>query len=75
MHCDACLDDRPAFNDTLALADYRAPLDRLAVELKFRGRLAAGAEFARHLHERFEDSNLPTPDVIVLGRTADRARL
>jgi ComF family protein len=63
-HCDACLENPPAFNDTLALADYRAPLDTLTVELKFRGRLAAGAEFARHLRNRFEDSGLPTPDVI-----------
>jgi ComF family protein len=64
VHCNACLDNPPAFNDTLALADYRAPLDLLAVELKFRGRLAAGAEFARHLRELFEDSNLPMPNVI-----------
>ncbi|BAN21957.1 ComF family protein [Caballeronia insecticola] len=64
-HCTACLEAPPAFNDTLALADYRAPLDTLAVELKFRARLAAGAEFARHLHRVFEDSGLPRPDVIV----------
>jgi predicted amidophosphoribosyltransferase len=64
-HCAECLENPPAFNDTLAIADYRAPLDTLAVELKFRVRLAAGAEFARHLHAIFEDSGLPTPDVIV----------
>ncbi|SAK83846.1 ComF family protein [Caballeronia ptereochthonis] len=64
-HCAACLESPPAFNDTLALADYRAPLDTLAVELKFRARLAAGAEFARHLHAAFEDSDVPLPDVIV----------
>ncbi|MDR5853460.1 ComF family protein [Caballeronia sp. LZ062] len=65
VHCAACLENTPAFNDTLAIADYRAPLDTLAVELKFRVRLAAGAEFARHLHAVFEDSALPTPNVIV----------
>ncbi|AET88049.1 phosphoribosyltransferase [Burkholderia sp. YI23] len=64
-HCAACLESPPAFNDTLALADYRAPLDTLAVELKFRARLAAGAAFAHHLHALFEDSDLPVPDVIV----------
>nr|WP_096031490.1 ComF family protein [Caballeronia hypogeia] len=64
-HCAACLEAPPAFNDTLALADYRAPLDTLAVELKFRARLAVGAEFARQLHALFESSNLPAPDVIV----------
>ncbi|WP_404989523.1 phosphoribosyltransferase family protein [Caballeronia sp. LZ016] len=64
LHCAACLENPPAFNDTIALADYRAPLDTLAVELKFRARLAAGAAFARHLHAIFEDSALPTPDVL-----------
>jgi ComF family protein len=64
LHCADCLDRPPAFNDTLALADYRAPLDTLAVELKFRGRLAAGAAFARHLSDAFADSGLPLPDVI-----------
>jgi len=65
VHCAACLEEPPAFNDTLAIADYRAPLDTLAVELKFRARLAAGPEFARHLHAIFDDSALPMPDVIV----------
>lgn len=64
-HCAACLDTPPAFNDTFALADYRAPLDTLAVELKFRARLAAGGTFARHLHAVFEDSDLPVPDLLV----------
>lgn len=64
LHCAACLENPPAFNDTIAIADYRAPLDTLAVELKFRARHAAGGEFARHLHALFEDSGLPTPDVI-----------
>lgn len=65
LHCAACLESPPAFNDTLALADYRAPLDTLAVELKFRARLAAGEAFARNLHAVFEDSDLPRPDLIV----------
>jgi ComF family protein len=64
-HCAACLESPPAFNDTLVLADYRAPLDTLAVELKFRARLAAGDAFARQLRALFEDSDLPAPDVIV----------
>jgi ComF family protein len=64
-HCTACLDDPPAFNDTLAIADYRAPLDSLAIDLKFRASLATGAAFARRLHGAFEDSGLPAPDVIV----------
>ncbi|WP_321794251.1 ComF family protein [Caballeronia sp. J97] len=74
MHCAACLESPPAFNDTLALADYHAPLDTLAVELKFRARLAVGEAFARHLHALFEDSDLPVPDVIV-PMPLSRARL
>ncbi|WP_061133136.1 ComF family protein [Caballeronia fortuita] len=73
-HCATCLEAPPAFNDTLALADYRAPLDTLAVELKFRARLAVGELFARHLHALFEDSGLPVPDVIV-PMPLSRARL
>ncbi|MFM0323696.1 phosphoribosyltransferase family protein [Caballeronia glebae] len=74
VHCAACLESPPAFNDTLALADYRAPLDTLAVELKFRARLAAGEAFARHLHALFEACNLPVPDLIV-PMPLSRARL
>ncbi|MEX3990951.1 phosphoribosyltransferase family protein [Paraburkholderia sp. EG286A] len=47
--CEACADAPPAFDATLALADYRAPLDLLARGLKFRARLALGEEFARRL--------------------------
>ncbi len=35
-HCADCLNNPPAFNAMLTLADYRAPLDMLTVELKFR---------------------------------------
>ncbi|MGR3909147.1 phosphoribosyltransferase family protein [Burkholderia sp. SR8] len=47
--CDACRASPPPFDATLALADYRAPLDALARGLKFHGRLALGAEFAVRL--------------------------
>jgi ComF family protein len=63
-HCTACLEEPPHFNATLALADYRAPLDTLALDLKFRARLGTGGEFARHLHALFDASDLPLPDVI-----------
>jgi ComF family protein len=51
MHyrCGDCLAVPPAFDATVALADYRAPLDALAVGLKFRARLALAHEFARRL--------------------------
>jgi ComF family protein len=47
--CEACIEAPPAFDATLALADYRAPLDLLARGLKFRARLALGDELARRL--------------------------
>ncbi|WP_343669052.1 ComF family protein [Paraburkholderia heleia] len=53
--CEACADAPPAFDATLALADYRAPLDLLARGLKFRARLALGEEFARRLALAAED--------------------
>ena len=51
MHyrCGDCLAAPPAFDATVALADYRAPLDALAVGLKFRARLGLAHEFARRL--------------------------
>src|SRR5262245_45886931 len=37
--CAACRAESPPFDATFALADYRAPLDALALGLKFRARL------------------------------------
>jgi len=36
--CADCIGEPPPFDATLALADYRPPLDTLAVGLKFRAR-------------------------------------
>jgi ComF family protein len=65
--CDACVKAPPAFEATLALADYRAPLDALALGLKFRARLALGEEFARRLALAAEDALDPAdaPGLIV----------
>ena len=38
--CGACQAHRPAFDATLAAADYASPIDQLVLELKFGGRLA-----------------------------------
>jgi ComF family protein len=72
LHCAACLDSPPHFDATLALADYRAPLDTLALDLKFRARFGTGEAFARHLHARFDDSGLPAPDVIAPVPLSDK---
>lgn len=49
--CGACLARRPAYDATLAAADYAAPLDRLVLELKFGSRLALAPWFALALRD------------------------
>jgi ComF family protein len=64
--CADCVATPPPFEATLALADYRAPLDALAVGLKFRARLMLADEFAQRL-ARLADDMLDAsqwPDVI-----------
>jgi ComF family protein len=64
--CADCIAMPPAFDATLALADYRAPLDALAVGLKFRARLGLAHEFGRRLAWSAEDAfNVDErPDVV-----------
>jgi ComF family protein len=64
LRCGLCMAEPPYFDATIALADYRAPLDTLALELKFHARLAGADEFARQLHATFEDTNAPPPDIV-----------
>ncbi|CAB3767818.1 amidophosphoribosyltransferase [Burkholderia puraquae] len=54
--CDACRAAPPPFDATLALADYRAPLDGLARGLKFHRQLALGTEFAARLVRLIDDT-------------------
>ncbi|WP_245253674.1 ComF family protein [Paraburkholderia sp. LEh10] len=64
--CGDCISAPPAFDATVALADYRAPLDALAVGLKFRARLALAHEFARRLASSAMDAldERDCPDVV-----------
>jgi ComF family protein len=65
--CADCVSSPPPFDATFALADYRAPLDALAVGLKFRARLMLAGEFAQRL-ARLADDRLDSsdqPDLIV----------
>ena len=62
--CASCIADPPHFDATLALADYRAPLDTLALDLKFRASLATAHAFARLRHAACENSDLPLPEVV-----------
>ena len=54
--CDACRAAPPPFDATLALADYRTPLDGLARGLKFHRQLALGTEFAARLARLIDDT-------------------
>lgn len=66
FRCDACTRTPPPFDATLALADYRPPLERLALGLKFHGRLAVAHEFAKRLARLADDDErcAPPPDII-----------
>ncbi|WP_186215431.1 ComF family protein [Burkholderia gladioli] len=47
--CERCRAAPPPFDATLALGDYRPPLDTLALDLKFGARLAVGRLFGERL--------------------------
>lgn len=66
--CGACLRDPPAFDATIVAADYAAPVDQLALSLKFGGRLALAPLCARLLHaaaQHFPPHALPARIVAV----------
>jgi ComF family protein len=54
--CADCIGEPPPFDTTFALADYRTPLDTLAVGLKFRARLMLAREFGQRLARLAQDS-------------------
>lgn len=76
--CGACLSDAPAFDATVAAADYAAPLDQLVLQLKFGARLALAPWFARMLRDAvLAHPGLPLPDLLCpvplgSGRLAER---
>jgi ComF family protein len=65
--CAGCRAEPPPFDATFALADYRAPLDALALGLKFRARLMLAREFAARLASLADDALAPAhrPDLVV----------
>jgi ComF family protein len=65
--CADCVADEPPFDATFALADYSAPLDTLAVGLKFRAQLMLAHEFARRLARLAQDTwqnSADCPDIV-----------
>lgn len=66
FRCAACTRTPPPFDATLALADYRPPLERLALGLKFHSRLAVAREFGKRLARLADDhpACTPAPDIL-----------
>src|SRR5579875_1553237 len=65
--CPDCTREPPPFDATFALADYRAPLDTLAIGLKFRARLMLARDFAQRLARLAQNASpaeTGQPDVI-----------
>lgn len=65
MRCGGCLSDPPAFDHTVAVTAYAAPVDQLVLALKFGGQLALARTMADLLHARMVAAGTPAPDIIV----------
>ena len=76
--CGACQSHPPAFDATIAAADYSAPLDQLVLQLKFGGTLALAPWFGRALadavktQDGFEMPHLLCPVPLGPQRLAER---
>lgn len=62
--CGTCVTASPAFDATLAYADYAAPYDALAQGLKFSGRLGLAPWFAARIAMRVDEAGI-VPDLIL----------
>jgi ComF family protein len=63
--CGNCLSDPPAYDATVAAADYALPLDQLVLQLKFGARLALAPWFAQLLRDAaLSQPQLALPDVL-----------
>jgi len=63
--CAACTRSRPAFDQTIALADYAPPLDRLILALKFRGESSLARALGPQLAGRLRAQALQAPELVV----------
>lgn len=59
--CSDCLAQPPAFDATIAVADYLPPADQLVLALKFGGRLALAPVFARLQRDALLGRQAATP--------------
>lgn len=63
--CAACLKRHPAFDRTVAAADYAAPVDQLVLSLKFGSRLAIAPLCAQLLGDALQRApGLAMPDML-----------
>ena len=76
--CGACQSHRPAYDATIAAADYASPLDQLVLQLKFGGALALAPWFAQALRsavlaqQRFALPNMLCPVPLGPQRLVER---
>jgi len=57
--CGHCLTKPPAFGHTVAVFDYRFPLDQLIGQMKYHEQLAIAQAFAEKLTQRIDRIHLP----------------
>lgn len=69
--CPGCREQRPSFDRTIVLADYRPPLDRIVHALKYRGELSIarvlGALLARQLDGEGSEGDTPVLTAVPLA--------
>ncbi len=70
--CGACMNDPPRFDATVAAWRYAYPVDLLVHSLKFHGRLALAALFARALAGRVAHADVVIPMPLHPARLAER---
>jgi ComF family protein len=66
--CGDCLQHVPAYDATVAAADYAPPVDQLVLALKFGGRLALAPLFAQLMRDAIlnqRDERLQLPDLLI----------
>ena len=70
--CGACVAAPPAFDATIAAADYDSPLDQLLLQLKFAAALPLATWFAAILRDQvLRETGAALPDILIpvpLGR-------
>lgn len=74
LACGACLTDPPAFDASIVVCDYAAPVDRLIQDLKFNARLALVSAFAQLLRDSIDQQGGVQADLIT-GVPLSSARL